>query len=705
MTRLATVSLLSLLLLAAPLQAGADEGMWTFDHFPSSQVAKKYGFSPSAGWLDQARLASARLAGGCSASFVSADGLVMTNHHCAHGCIEDLSSAKRDLVKEGFYAKTQADEVRCPDMEVNQLRRITDVTARMRKATAGLDGARFHAARVATQAAIEQECQTGPQLRCEVVSLYHGGVYALYEYRRYQDVRLAFAPEFAIAFFGGDPDNFEFPRFDLDVAFVRVYEGGKPASTPAFFRWSPRGASEGELTFVAGNPGRTERLLTVAQLTALRDVALPELLERLSEERGLLEGFQLLGSEQRRVSTQRLFYNENSVKARRGQRAALLDPAFFGAKVKEERDLRAALAKDPARGRRYLPAWDAIARAQARELEIRKPYEWLESLPGGRTKIGGELFWMARHLLRGGEERTRPSGERLEPYRDSALPALTHSLFSDAPIDRGFEKVRLAFWLSKVRERLGPDHPAVKRLLGRESPEELAARAVDGTALVDPKARRALWEGGAKAVQESRDPLLALARVCDADARAIRKVQEDEVDAVEKKNQALIAEARFALHGQSIYPDATFTPRLSYGQVKGWREGGRDVPPFTTLAGAFERASGRAPYALPQSWLAARERLSLSTPLDFVTDNDIIGGNSGSPVFDRDLRIVGLIFDGNLPSLGGDYGFDPAVNRAVAVHSSAILEALARIYGADRLVAELAPDRAAGRTVPVRARP
>ncbi|HET8732504.1 MAG TPA: S46 family peptidase, partial [Anaeromyxobacteraceae bacterium] len=478
-----------------------------------------------------------------------------------------------------------------------------------------------------------------------------------------------------------------------------------PASTPAFFRWSPRGARAGELTFVSGNPGRTERLLTVAQLTALRDVVLPEMLERLSEERGLLEGFQLLGPEQRRVSTQRLFYTENSVKARRGQRAALLDPAFFQTKVKEERDLRAALAKDPARARRYLPAWDAIAKAQARELQLRKPYEWLELLPGGRTKIGGELFWMARHLLRGGEERTKPSGARLEPYRDSALPALEQSLFSEAPIDRGLEKVRLAFWLTKVRERLGTDDPAVKRLLGRESPEELAARAVEGTTLLDPKARRALWEGGAKAVQQSQDPLLALARASDADARAIRKVQEDEVEAVERKNQALVAEARFAVYGRSIYPDATFTPRLSYGQVEGWREGRREIPPFTTMAGAFERATGQAPYALPQSWLAARGRLTLDTPLDFVTDNDIIGGNSGSPVFDRDLRIVGLIFDGNLPSLGGDYGFDPAVNRAVAVHSSAILEALSRIYGADRLVAELAPDRAAGASVPVRAGP
>lgn len=692
MTR-SILSILVALPLVAPRAAAADEGMWTYDAFPAARVAKQYGFTPTQRWLDQARLASVRLAGGCSASFVSPDGLVMTNHHCAHACIENLSTAERDLVKQGFLARERADERRCPAMEVNQLRRVTDVTERIRQATAGLEGARFNAARLAAQAAIEQECQTSDELRCEVVTLYHGGAYSLYEYRRYQDVRLAFAPEFAIAFFGGDPDNFEFPRYDLDVAFLRVYDGGKPARTPTHFRWSARGAKEGELTFVSGHPGKTERLLTVAQLAALRDVVLPETLDRLSEERGLLSGFQLLGEEQRRISTKRLFYTENSVKVRRGQRAALLDPAFFGRKVAEEQALRAALARDPAKARRYLPAWDAIARAQARELELRLPYEWLESQPGGRSKLGGELLWMARHLLRGGEERDRPSGERLEPYRESALPALTHSLFTEAPIDAGFEKLRLAFWLTKVRERLGTDHPAVRRLLGKESPEELAARVVEGTSLFDPRARRALWEGGAAAVAASKDPLLALARASDADARAIRKLHEDEVEAVQKKNQALIAEARFAVHGRSIYPDATFTLRLSYGQVKGWKANGRDVPPFTSLAGAYERATGRDPYALPQSWLAAKERLDLSTPFDFVTDNDIIGGNSGSPVFDRDLRIVGLVFDGNLPSLGGDYGFDAAVNRAVSVHSSAILEALSRIYGADRLVAELAPDR------------
>ncbi|BDG04906.1 S46 family peptidase [Anaeromyxobacter oryzae] len=690
--------LITLLLVAAPFLATADEGMWTYDNFPSSRVAKKYGFTPTPAWLEQARLASARLAGGCSASFVSEDGLVMTNHHCAHECIEQLSTAQKDFVKDGFYAKTGADEVKCPEIEVNQLLAITDVTARIQKATAGAEGARFTAAFQAEKAALERECQTDASLRCEVVTLYHGGEYGLYRYRRFQDVRLVFAPEFAIAFFGGDPDNFMFPRYDLDVSFLRVYDGGKPAKTPNHFRWSPAGAKAGELTFVSGHPGRTDRLLTIAQLKELRDFSMPDILQRLAEERGLISGFQLLGPEQKRVSTARLFYTENSVKARRGMFDALRDPAFFGQKVKEEEALRARISKDPAKARRYLPAFDAIAKAQARYEQIRRPYTWLEAL-GGRPRIGGDLFWIARHLVRGGEERAKPDGERLSDYHQSALPALEQELFSAAPVNLDFEKLRLAFWLTKVRELLGADHPAVKKLLGKESPDEIAQHVVDGTQLRDVAARRKLWDGGAAAIAASADPMVALARLSDADARAIRKVYEDEVEAVEKKNQGLIAEARFAAYGRSTYPDATFTLRLSYGQVKGWREGDREIAPFTTFAGGYERATGRDPFALPPSWITARDHVELATPFDFVTTNDIIGGNSGSPVFDKDLQIVGLVFDGNILSLGGDYGFDEAVNRTVAVDSRALIEALSKIYGATRIVDELrgAPSGAPGR--------
>lgn len=678
-----------LLALAAPLLAAADEGMWTYDDFPSKAVAARYGFGPTSAWLEQARLSSARLASGCSGSFVSGNGLVMTNHHCAHHCIEQLSTARKDFVKDGFYARTLADERRCPEIEVNQLLAIDDVTARIRKATAGAEGARFAAAFRSEKAAVERECQTSPSLRCEVVTLYRGGVYSLYRYRRFQDVRLVFAPEFAIAFFGGDPDNFMFPRYDLDVAFLRVYDAGAPARTSAHFGWSAAGPDAGELTFVSGNPGKTRRFITAAQLRSVRDFWLPDELQRLSEERGLVSGFQLFGREQKRVSTERLFSLENSVKARRGELEALRSSTLLARKAKEEEAQRAELARDPEKSRRYLPAWDAIEKAMSRYEQIRTPHDWLERLPSGRARIAGDLFWMARHLVRAGRERARPDGERLEEYRESALPELTQELFSPAPIDPGFERLRLGFWLSKVRERLGPDHPAVQKLLGKESPEEVARRAVGGTRLRDVAARRALWNGGAAAVAASRDPAIALARLSDADARAVRTIVEDEVEAVEQKSHELIAEARFAKSGRTVYPDATFTLRLSYGQVAGWREGGRDIPPFTAMGGAFERATGRDPFQLPPSWIAAKDRLDPATPFDFVTTNDIVGGNSGSPVFDRNLNIVGLIFDGNLPSLGGDYGFDEAVNRAVAVDSRALLEALSRVYGAKRVVDEI----------------
>jgi hypothetical protein len=673
----------------APLLAIADEGMWTFDAFPSDKVERAYGFAPTPAWLDHVRLASARIALGCSASFVSGQGLVMTNHHCVHGCVEQLSSAGEDLVKAGFLARAAAEERRCPDMEVNQLVAISDVTARVRAATRGREGEAYQRALRGETARIERECQTSEARRCDVVALYEGGLHHLYTYRRFQDVRLVFAPELGIAFFGGDPDNFLFPRYDLDVAFLRVYEGGEPAPMKSWFRWSARGAEPGELTFVSGHPGGTDRALTAAQLRYQRDVALPDRLLQLAELRGLLTGFQLLGEEQRRISTEHLFSVENSYKALRGQLEALQDPEFFRAKVAAEEALVAQLATDPERGPRVLPAFAAIEAAQARLRDVRKELRALEH------GLGGDLVSHARLLLRAAEERTKPDAERLGEYRDANLPSLARRVTSDAPIHPELERLLLGHGLAKVREALGPDHPAVRRLLGKESPEEVAARVVAGTRLGDVAVRRALWEGGRAAVDASQDPLLALARAIDADARAVRKTFEDEIDSVVKRSHEVIAEARFAVQGRTTYPDATFTLRLSYGQVKGWKEGTREIPPFTTLAGAFERHTGRDPFALPPSWLEAKPRLDLATPFDLVTTNDVVGGNSGSPVVNRHAEIVGLVFDGNIHSLGGEYGFDPAVNRAVAVHSAAILEALAKVYRATRLVEELRPAPAA----------
>ncbi|HEX9050915.1 MAG TPA: S46 family peptidase [Anaeromyxobacter sp.] len=679
--------------LLVPLLSTADEGMWTFDAFPSEKVQRAYGFAPGPAWLENVRLSSARLARGCSGSFVSEQGLVMTNHHCAHSCIEQLSRAGKDFVKDGFYAKVAADEPKCPDIEVNQLVGIRDVTARVRAATKGLEGEAYEKAQRGEMARIEKECASSEALRCDVVTLYQGGLYHLYTYRRFQDVRLVFAPEFAIAFFGGDPDNFNFPRYDLDVAFLRVYDGGKPARMKSWFRWSAHGAAPGELTFVTGHPGGTDRTLTVSQLEYQRDVALPSRLLDLAELRGLITGFQLLGPEQRRYSTARLFYVENSYKALRGRVEALQDPVFFQSKVAAENALRAEIAKDPERSKAVLPAYDAIARAQQRLREIR------EELGAEEYGFDGDLFRIARTLVRGAEERPKPNPDRLREFRESNLPAMTQQLFSEAPIYPDFEKLLLGHALTKIREKLGADHPFVKKLLGKESPEEVAARAVDGTKLADVALRRKLWDGGAPAVAAAaQDPMIALARLADPEARAIRKTWEDEVDAMVKKSQETIAEARFAVQGRTTYPDATFTLRLSYGQVKGWKEGTRQIEPYTTIGGAFERATGRDPFALPPSWIDAKPRLDLGTRLDFVTTNDIIGGNSGSPVVNRNAEIVGLIFDGNIHSLGGDYGFDESVNRAVAVHSDALVEALTRIYGAQRIVDELRPGGRKGPT-------
>ncbi len=692
--------LLAAALALAPLCAAADEGMWTFDAFPSEKVQRSYGFAPTPPWLDHVRLSSARLARGCSGSFVSEQGLVMTNHHCAHACIEQLSTPAQDRVKAGFFAKSLADEPKCPDVEVNQLVGISDVTARVRSATKGLEREAYERALRGVMATIEKECQTSSDLRCDVVTLYQGGLYQLYTYRRFQDVRLVFAPELAIAFFGGDPDNFMFPRYDLDLAFLRIWEKGAPARMKDWFRWSAGGAQANELTFVTGHPGGTERALTVAQLRYQRDVALPDRLIRLAELRGLLTGFQLLGPEQKRISTETLFYVENSFKALRGRLDALQDASFFQSKIADEEAFRADVAKDPERAKQVLAAFDAIEKAQARLKGVRKELNALEH--GFGTS---DLFSIARDLVRGGAERPKPNPERLREYRESNLPVVTQKLFSEAPIYPALEKLLLVHSLVKLREALGPDHPAVKTVLGEQSPEELAARAVDGTKLRDVAVRRRLWDGGEKAVSESQDPLIALARAVDPGARAIRKTFEDEVDAVVKRGQEVIAEARFAVRGRTAYPDATFTLRLTFGQVKGWKEGSREVAPFTTFAGAFERATGRDPFALPESWIAAKGRLNLATRLNFATTNDIIGGNSGSPVVNRSAEIVGLIFDGNIHSLGGEYGFDEALNRAVAVHSDAILEALAKIYGAQRVVDELRPPAARGTSKPARRRP
>lgn len=696
--RRSTVILASALTLAALAPSvHADEGMWTWNRLPLDVLEARHGFKPDAAWLERARLSSIRLAQGCSASFVSKDGLVMTNHHCVHRCVEELSTPTSDLVANGFLAKTRAEERRCPNLEVNQLLSIEDVTARVEAAAANLSDAEANAARKAEMTRIEAACNArGKDLRCDVVTLYNGGVYDLYTYRRHQDVRLVWAPELAAAFFGGDPDNFMFPRYNLDASFLRVYSGvvgpdgtrsvsAKPLKTKQHLAWSKDALNAGDLTFVAGNPGSTSRSKTIAELEAFRDTGLLFRLLHLSELRGQLVQYARRSPEHARHSKHLLFSVENGLKAFRGEAAALAAPGFLDALRDREAALRAKVAADPALAATHGPAWDAVAAASARSRDLFLPYTMLEGAQGFRS----ELFTFARHLLRAAAERPLSDAERLREYTSARLPGLEQALFSEAPVVAEFEIFRLTFGLTRLREVLGPDDPNVKALLGAESPEQVAVRLVGGTRLADPAERRRLYALDAAALSAEADAMLGFARAVDGAARAIRKTWEDEVEGPARSGQTRIAAARFKLEGTSVYPDATFTPRLSFGTVKGWSEAGRTVAPFTTIGGAFSRHTGADPFALPASWLAARDRLNPETPYNFATDNDIIGGNSGSPVFNRKGEVVGLIFDGNIHSLGGEFGFDPATNRAVAVDARAIVHALEVVHGASHLVREL----------------
>jgi hypothetical protein len=670
----------------APPPRDTDEGMWLLNAFPSERVKQKYGFGPTQAWLDHVRLSSLRLTLGCSGSVVSPNGLVMTNHHCASECLSELSTARDDISDKGLTTRSEKEERKCPGMEVSQLIDITDVTERVKGATRGASDAEFHAKQRAERAKIEKDCAPTDDLQCEVVNLYHGGQYHLYKYRRFEDIRLVFAPELAIAFFGGDPDNFNFPRYNLDVTFLRIYENDKPAKLEHHLKWSAKGPKEGDLTFVSGHPGGTSRLLTMAELVYHRDVKWPEAIARLAEERGVLTEFRNRGRDQKRIGTELLFGVENSLKAIRGMLSSL-DVELMAQKAAEERYIRAKVAADPALAKEVGGAWEAIAGAVAAQERIARRYAYLEDGRGFQSR----LFDIARTLVRAADELPRPNAERLEEFGDSRLPGVKLDLFSNAPIHAELETLTLGMSLTWLREQFGADDPVVRKVLDKEAPKDLAAALVKGTKLGDPKVRKALWEGGKAAIDAAvaKDPLLALARAIDAESRAIRAQYEKEVAGVMQKNQELVARARFAAFGTSVYPDATFTLRLAFGSVKGWNEGNAAVTPFTTMGGAFERATGKEPFALPASWHAAKDKLDLSTPFNFVSTNDIIGGNSGSPVINKEGEVVGLIFDGNIHSLGGEYWFDDVKNRAVSVDTAALTEALGKIYGAQHLVTEL----------------
>ena len=682
-----TIVCLLVFTLILPL-AKANEGMWTYDNFPAETVKKQYGFKPNKEWLNHAQLSSVRLAEGCSGSFVSENGLILTNHHCAHSCIEQLSTAQKDYVASGFYAEKIENEIKCPEIEVNQLVKIENVTQRLTKATQGLKDKEFNETQKSEMSKIEKECLGKSDIiRCDVVSLYHGGLYHLYKYRRFQDVRLVFAPEFAIAFFGGDPDNFMFPRYDYDLSFLRIYENNKPAKINHYFRWSSGDLKDGDLTFVSGHPGGSDRLLTVAQLEFQKDFHLMKKLNYLSELRGMLTEFQNRSLEEKRISNAKLFFVENSLKAWKGRYESLVDKTFFTQKIKAESKFRKKINANPNWKKLYGGAWEAISKAQ---MEYRNIYALHQMVEVG-LGLSSDLFYIARDLVRGTVELSKPNEKRLREFTDSNMPAVKQYLFSEAPIYDSLEIAKLTFSLTKLREELGPDHAFVKKVFGSHSPADIASDLVRKTKLKDLKLRHQLFDGGLAAVEASTDPMIQFARLIDPMAREVRKNYEDHIESILKKNSELIAKAQFAVFGTKTYPDATFTLRLSYGQVKGYKENGKMIKPITNVGGVFDRHTGSDPFALPDSWLKAKGRLDLKTGMNFCSTNDIIGGNSGSPVINKSAEVVGLIFDGNIQSLGGDYGFDPTVNRAVAVHSGVILHALDNIYHARRLIEELQP--------------
>ncbi|MBM2854804.1 MAG: hypothetical protein HW417_1732 [Steroidobacteraceae bacterium] len=672
------------------LSALADEGMWTFDNPPQARLAEKYGVKLDTAWLDRVRLATVRLEGGCTGSFISAAGLILTNHHCGEECIAQNSTPDSDLVSNGFLAGTRDKELRCQEEAISVLVGTEDVTARVAAATAGLAADAVVEARRSELTKLEQACEDasakakGGALKCERVSLYQGGQYWLYKYKRYEDVRLVFAPERDIAAFGGDPDNFQFPRWCLDMSILRVYENGKPAKTPNRLRFDWDGADPGDAVFVSGHPGNTDRLLTVAQLELQRETFMPFWLMRFSELRGRMLQYSKTGEEPRRTAEAYLNGVENSIKVRRKQFDALLDPALLEAARKNEQTLRDAVAENPALAS-SAGAWDEIAAAQRVWRAILVPYTFIE----GGAAFNGTLFGYARAIVRAATERAKGNESRLAEYTEARLPAVLQNLQAAAPIYPDFEVLRLSFGLERMREWLGPDDPLVRNVFGNDSPDALASKLIRDSSLADPAARVALYEGGQAAVDASQDPMIRLAAIVDPAARALRKIYEEQVEGPVQRGQEAIAKARFAVYGTSIYPDATFTLRLSDGAMMGWNEKGQDVRPWTELGRAFERATGAEPFKIPDRWLAARNRLSMATPANFTTNNDIVGGNSGSPMINAAGEIVGLAFDGNIHSISGSYWFDDRLNRSIGVHPAYIRVALEQVYDAKALLAEI----------------
>jgi hypothetical protein len=682
------LSLFALTLTAAiALPMLADEGMWPFNNVPSAYLKKTYGWAPDQAWLDHVRLASVRFNSGGSGSFVSPTGLVLTNHHVGAGCIQKISTRERDYVKNGYVAKSAADEVKCPDLELNVLEGIEDVTAQVNAGVKpGMTGAQVLAAQKAEQAKLEKECNEKTGLRCNTITLYAGGEYDLYKYKKYTDVRLVVAPEFGIAFFGGDPDNFTYPRWDIDFALFRVYENDKPVKPEHSLTWNSAGPKENELVLVSGNPGATARLDTLAQIEFDRDFRYPLQIEYLSRRAKLLHEFSDKSPENARMASRSLFGIENSLKRNIGHEQALKDPRVLAKKAAEEKDLKAKVASD-SKLSSYVGAWDAIASAHKAYAQRYKKDTIMT-----RALASAPEMTTARTIVRYVAEKEKANEKRLEEFRESNLKSLEFALFSPAPIYPALEKVTIAASLQEMAEKLGANDPFVKKTLAGKSPQERASELVEGTKLKDVAFRKELVAGGVKAVESSTDPMIVLARETDPELREVRKWRADNVESVDKSNGALIARALFATKGKDRYPDATFTLRLAFGPAKGYVENGQPVPFQVTWDAMYahsEKHGGKAPYELPGSFLKARSGVNPKVPVNFVSTADTTGGNSGSPAINQKGELIGLAFDGNIQSLGNDVVYTEEMSRSVFVHTAAMTATLRQVYDAGAVADEL----------------
>ncbi len=671
------------LLAAAALSA--DEGMWTFDNPPTKLIQQKYNFTLTQQWLDHVRFSSARLNDGGSGSFVSAHGLLLTNHHVARGQLQKSSTPEHDYIKNGFYASDYSQEMKAPDLEVNVLMSFENVTTRVQAAAKGAASpeAQFQAKQKII-ADIERESLEKTKLRSDVVTLYQGGEYWLYRYKKYTDARIVFAPEQQAAFFGGDPDNFTYPRYDLDMALFRIYENGKPIDTPNYLKWNSKGAADGELVFVSGHPGSTSRLDTMAQLEFERDVVLPIQLRLLNDRLQVLRRFSASSEEHARQASSRIFGLENSLKAFKGELQGLQDKHTMDTKSADEERFQTAVNNKAELKAKFGNAWKEIAEA-TRKSQTRIKEQFFHSMDS-------ELGTKAVQIVQWVAEVKKPDGDRLPGYHDAQLESMKFEMLSPAPVYRDLEIARMTGALELDLKELGPNEPFLKALLGGKTPAAFAKEMIGGTKLDDPKVRKALLDGGEAAVNASTDPLIVIARRVDPMRREQIKWFQTNVESIEERAGEQLGQARFAVYGKNAYPDATFTLRLSYGTVKGYPMNGTIAPPITTFYGLYDRAAsfgGKGDFELMPRWQKGKTTLDLATPFNFVTTNDIIGGNSGSPVINKAGEIVGLVFDGNIESLVGDYVFDIETNRTVAVHTAGMTEALKKLYNADRLLSEV----------------